>query len=442
MLPVSKTLLGISLVSSFLFAQPYPPQPFIAMGDSIGEGVQSADANFATQPNSYLELIAKRMGVPFRLPLIRTSPTASIFSTNMRGRINGSVVSPNLAVSGADTGSVLTDAADGTTATETDLVLGPRLGTQTDIATATPSALMVYWLGSNDALGAILSFDHLDASQLTSVPDFYSHVDTALSRLKASGKTRVVLANLLSIPNIAFTLDNQQLKAFAGSAYGLPDGYRTTVVAALLLRMGLAGPRLLQNPDWVLDPTEIATIQQRLNAFNFIIAERAAFYGYPVVDVKGAYDRFLQNPPIIAGVMVTNNVNGGLFSLDSVHPSNTGHALLANEFIAVINQTYGFHIPPFSQTELDAIGLNDPFLDLNGNGVVRGRFGFGILETLGPSLGLSGDTETAAVRSVPASDAGYRFLAEYHRRRGMTSAQGTPFEQAVRAFHELLPAKF
>ena len=39
--------------------------PLIGLGDSIGEGVQSADANSATQPNTYLALIAAQMGDPF-----------------------------------------------------------------------------------------------------------------------------------------------------------------------------------------------------------------------------------------------------------------------------------------------------------------------------------------------------------------------------------------
>lgn len=434
-----RNLLLAVLAAGTLLAQTYPPQPFIAMGDSIGEGVQSADANRFTQPNSYLKLLAERMGAPFALPLIYTSPISTVESTNLRGRINPTVMSPDLAVSGATVGSALTDQSDGTVNEEVDLVLAPRLGAQIDVATGTPSQLMVYWLGNNDALSAILAFDHLDASQLTPVDVFYQNLDTALSRLKAAGKTRVVMANLPSIPQIAFTFDAQQLAAFAGSDFGLAPGSRTSLVAAVLLRLDLAGKRLMQNPDWVLDSTELATIQQRIDDFNSIIAERAAFYGYPMVDVSAAFAQIIASPPVIAGVPVTNQFNGGLFSLDGVHPSNTGHALIANAFIDVLNQTYGMSVPPFSQPELDTVGYNDPFLDLNGNGVVRGRPGKGLLETLGPIIGISGDTEGPAFPPPARSAAaGARLLAEYNRLMGITRPQGTPFEQAVRMFKHIL----
>ena len=46
--------------------------PFVGMGDSIGEGVQSGDASESTQPFNFLNLIALRLGTSFPLPLIRT----------------------------------------------------------------------------------------------------------------------------------------------------------------------------------------------------------------------------------------------------------------------------------------------------------------------------------------------------------------------------------
>jgi lysophospholipase L1-like esterase len=411
---------------------------FIAMGDSIGEGVQSGDSNSATQPNSYLKLVASRLRVPFPLPLIATTPISTVESTNGRSRIVASTQSPNLAVSGADTGSALTDQADGVVNEEVDLVLAPRLGAQIDVAETTPSDLMVYWLGNNDALSAILAFDHLDASQLTPVNVFYANLDEGLRRLKAAGKTKVVVGNLINIPQIAFTFDATQLRAFAGSDFGLPAGSRTSLIAALLLRSGIAPANLLRSPDWVLDANELAAIQSRIDSFNAIIAERAAFYGYPVVDVKAAFDAYMANPPIVAGVPVTNGFNGGMFSLDGVHPSNTGHALVANLFLATINQAYGLALAPYSQSELDTIGAADPFLDLDGDGVVRGRPLKGLFETLGPFFGVSGDTEGVKATAIAGPQNAKAALARYHQLMGITSPQGTQMEQAVRMFKQIV----
>ena len=162
---------------------------FVGMGDSIGEGVQSADANLFTQPFSFLNLIAVRMSAPFPIPLIRTSPVASVSSVLGRSRIDPTVRTFNLAVSGADTESLLNDAATATDvsqiATETDLVLFPWLGSQMQVAEQLRPARVACWIGNNDALGSVLAFDHLDASQLTPVTDFTARFTEIADRLQA-----------------------------------------------------------------------------------------------------------------------------------------------------------------------------------------------------------------------------------------------------------------
>jgi hypothetical protein len=102
---------------------------FVGMGDSIGEGVQSADANLFTQPFSFLNLIAVRMSAPFPIPLISTNPVASVSSVLGRSRIDPTVRTFNLAVSGAATATDVSQIA-----TETDLVLFPWLGSQMQVA--------------------------------------------------------------------------------------------------------------------------------------------------------------------------------------------------------------------------------------------------------------------------------------------------------------------
>src|SRR6266480_3642344 len=104
--------------------------PFVGMGDSIGEGVQSGDASESTQPFNFLNLIALRLGTSFPLPLIRTGIFGIVGDTSSRSRINPNVAGLDLAVSGADVSSILRDRADATSPalinSETDLVLFPR----------------------------------------------------------------------------------------------------------------------------------------------------------------------------------------------------------------------------------------------------------------------------------------------------------------------------
>ena len=60
---------------------------YVGLGDSIGEGVQSADANQWTQPFGYHNLIALRLGANFPLPLIQSGPLALVGDTNLRSRL-------------------------------------------------------------------------------------------------------------------------------------------------------------------------------------------------------------------------------------------------------------------------------------------------------------------------------------------------------------------
>ena len=50
----------------------------LGLGDSIGEGVQSADTNAVTQTFSYLNLFTLWLGNSFDLPLIRSSFFATV----------------------------------------------------------------------------------------------------------------------------------------------------------------------------------------------------------------------------------------------------------------------------------------------------------------------------------------------------------------------------
>ncbi len=49
---------------------------------------------------------------------------------------------------------------------------------------------------------------------------------------------------------------------------------------------------------------------------------------------------------------------GGFFSLDGLHPSNTGYAVIANSFIAAFDQKYGLTIPP---VDVHAVYASDPY---------------------------------------------------------------------------------
>lgn len=389
------------LITPFYSAHAQTPM-MIGLGDSLGEGVQSADANLRTQPFSYINLIAKQMDIFFPLPLIKSCPSGIVFSTSGRSRLLPYLPSPNLAVSGATIHSMLYDRADALTEddinAETDLVLFPRLGSQIEIAESVSSPMVVCWIGNNDLLSAIIPFSHLDATQMTPVKSFEHDFNEAAERLSKAGDM-IVFANIPDVTNIAFLVDREDLIKFLSSDLGLPEGSYTTVWTMALIGMGMANEDLLEDPDYVLDAEEIRLIQERTEEFNRIIQEAADSIGMPVVDINGLFDEITVTPPVFFGTPVTTRFLGGLFSLDGVHPSNIGHALIANSFIKIINSHFNKDIPIIEDNTLAWIFLRDPFVDINGDNKVRGRLGAGLLETLAPFLLRSLGTENPFIQS-------------------------------------------
>ena len=77
-------------------------------------------------------------------------------------------------------------------------------------------------------------------------------------------------------------------------------------------------------------------------AFNEAISSIAAQAGLAMVDANSLMNQ-LANGGITTGefTLTSNLVTGGAFSLDGVHPTARGYALIANEFMKAIDATYG-----------------------------------------------------------------------------------------------------
>ncbi len=418
------TIMAVLFGGAVLSAQTHAP--LAGLGDSLGEGVQSADASFLTQPHGYLNLVARQMGATFPLPLITVSPIDIVGETLTRARLQPTLVPADLAVSGATVDSLLNLASSLPVSNETDLVLEPFTATQIQAAGQLSPALTICWIGNNDVLSAVLPFDQLDASQLTSVAQFTSDYAQLAASLKAAGG-RVVVGNIPDVLDIGYLVTPQQLVALFGSDLGLPAGSLTTIPTVLLIKLGFLPPSILQNPSFVLDPGEIATIEQRIQTFNQIIAANASAQGFALADIHALYQQLAAHPPGFGGVTLSTRYNGGLFSLDGVHPSNTGYALVANGFLKTINTAFGMSIPLIPGARLFNIALHDPFISWTGSFQVPGRPFAGLLETLGPVLGISGSAN--AVR-IDAS-AGPRFVARYRELTGQNIGAPLTSQEAV-----------
>lgn len=95
----------------------------------------------------------------------------------------------------------------------------------------------------------------------------------------------------------------------------------------------------------ILSEAEIANVRNFTVQFNAVIEEEAAERGIAVVDLAGFMDE-IYNEITISGIdFSAEMVSGAFFSLDGLHPTDRGQAMIANEFIKVINQKFGAQLP-------------------------------------------------------------------------------------------------
>ncbi len=98
----------------------------------------------------------------------------------------------------------------------------------------------------------------------------------------------------------------------------------------------------------LLIPSELSAIQAATDSYNVTIQAAASAHNLAFVDAKAIMDQLVSpNGITVNGYTLTEDfVLGGAFSLDGVHPSPRGYALIANKFIEEINKKYGSTIKP------------------------------------------------------------------------------------------------
>jgi lysophospholipase L1-like esterase len=91
-----------------------------------------------------------------------------------------------------------------------------------------------------------------------------------------------------------------------------------------------------------LTATETAEVKAATDAYNTTIATLASTNGLAFVDANAILGQVANGGLVVSGYTMTSTyVTGNSFSLDGVHPSPKGYALIANKFLEAINTTYG-----------------------------------------------------------------------------------------------------
>jgi lysophospholipase L1-like esterase len=97
----------------------------------------------------------------------------------------------------------------------------------------------------------------------------------------------------------------------------------------------------------VLSAGEAGELKIATDAYNATIKALATSKGLAFVDANSVLNTVYKTGIRFGNFQITSTyVTGGAFSLDGVHPSPRGYALIANEFMKAINATYGSTFRP------------------------------------------------------------------------------------------------
>jgi lysophospholipase L1-like esterase len=354
---------------------------YVSVGDSLAAGFESGSLVETHQNRSAPALIARQAGVQgFQQPLVSEPgippeltlvslvpvPVIAPKAATAGAPRNLALARPynNLAVPGATSVDALTRTTDA--GGLHDLILR-GLGTQVQQAVALRPTAITLWIGNNDVLGAALRGRAIDGVTLTPTATFRATYGQIVAALKTTSAF-IVAANLPDVTTIPFVTTirpyvvNPSTGApvlvggarvpLIGPSGSLPSTALVTLAASTLLGQGIGIPTALGGtgaplPDEVvLDPSEIAIIQDHVAANNQAIREICGAANIPVLDVNGLLRELATTGRHVGGITLNGAfLSGGVFSYDGIHPNDVGYALMANEFIRVINANGG-SLPP------------------------------------------------------------------------------------------------
>jgi hypothetical protein len=245
-----------------------------------------------------------------------------------------------------------------------------------DFITAKPFTFFSNWLGNNDALSYATSGGAGDV--LTDKATFAGLYNLLIGRLTAGGAKGVVgtIPDVTSIPYFntitvgavlgAVQKANPQVQAIYINALVSGTTYAPRVATAKDLIVltfptnkigipistpygnlpyGLTPYTPIEN-EFVLDANEVALTQDYVQSYNATIRSIAVAKGLAVFDAYTFLNNVKEQGLVKDGISLNSNyISGGIFSLDGVHLTPRGYAIVADEFIKAINAKYGSTIP-------------------------------------------------------------------------------------------------
>lgn len=226
------------------------------------------------------------------------------------------------------------------------------------------------WLGNNDVLGYVVNGGvpdvienttiglSVDLNALSDAQEFESKYDSVIRAFNNMGADGVcaTLPNVTSIPYVTtftvatlkadYNYTNVWITDQNGTVREATDDDYVLLHASASIANGDGHTQAVPFSNYdVLDADEVILAKSHTLTLNSSIKKIAGSYGYPIVDMYTYMDNLSAGFTFDGIDMSIKYIEGGTFSLDGIHPNPRGYAVVANEFIRVINDGYGANIP-------------------------------------------------------------------------------------------------
>lgn len=381
---------------------------YIAVGNSLTSGFADGGLYLEGQKVAYPNLVAAQMatvgGGSFTSPFFTDAQANGSGYLSLTALVNGTPtitpVTANLAIRDA-TGKLTKYTGEvqnlGIPGMRVDLAFAPTFGAanpylerllnDTQVGTVSyfqfiqgrNHTFFSLWLGNNDALGyATNGGVTTDATNvLTDKSTFALLYSNLVNALTAGGQKGVVgtIPDVTAIPyfntvTVAALLNAAKAINPAAAAIYIQTGTGAVRAATAedLIRLPFQSAGLFGVPNasglpyglhplnpiannWVLDKDEIIKVKDYVISYNSTIKSLADSKGLAIADTY-SYLNQVKTGLVIQGVGINSAfITGGAFSLDGVHLTPRGNAVIANVFIDAINGKYGSNIPTVDITQ-------------------------------------------------------------------------------------------
>ncbi len=366
---------------------------FVVIGEGLAAGFSNFSLSEEVQKGSFPALMARQMGTILPQPILQAPGVGNALGfgilpgsvpralqTTLRTQSPPTLFVFNLSVPGFTASDALTRRpvppliqASDSKQTLTNLILGyPSLILKTDLPRWTQleyalemrPTLALVELGFYEVLEAAVTSD---LRKLPDPADFGMDLERIVSKLREAHSQVVVLTVPDPISTAYFaTLDEAEsfLKVPPGTLaalYGLPAESLLTVPGLVEVGQQLISREIEPLPDRSFLPGSVAAaLSVAVNAMNQEIRSVAGRHQAEIYDLHAFYEEIKEEGRSVSDRTVTGAYMGGFYLLNGYFPGRTGHGLIANELLDLLNREYGTGFPP---VDLYAILSTDPTAD-------------------------------------------------------------------------------